>query len=377
MKVLPFLFYLTLFSLGFRGINIFGIKIADIILLFVGFILIWERRNIRINFKVILMFGILYFLVLISIFKAENFYLSVRDIFRYPLAIVMFLLVTNFIDSRKRFNNVFLFTILIGAICAGINLGIFVLWSKGTIFPSLLHVASKGVEGRVEAFFYDPNHYASFLIIPGLFSMLYPLKYLERKRYKKTLFWLVVPLLILSGVIVTGSRVAVISFIIGLVLIIAISVLYLLKRTSRKNMLFTIILTILIMCSLVASAYFIKNVISHPKSYTRLISFRRFRSGSVERGIFKRAELWKGCFYAFTENPLIGVGASNFINVYPEIAGRYDLGHNRGQFPHNTYLGILAEVGLIGFIFELAILAYIFSLSLRCLRIGYDYKLGT
>jgi len=376
MKVFPVLFYLTLFSLGFRGINIFGVKIADIILLLAGFSLICERRNLRINPRIIIMFLILYFFVLVSIFRAENFYFSVRDVFRYPLAIVMFLIVTNFVDSREKFGKVLLCTVIIGAVCSVINLGVFRLWSKGVVFSSLLHTATKGVEGRVEAFFYDPNHYASFLTIPGLFSILYPLHHLGRKKFKKTIFWLVIPLLILGGIIVTGSRSGVVSFIIGVVAIVTIGVLYLFKRISRKDMLLTIILVIFLIGCVVALSYLIEKFIYSHDTYMQLISFRKFRSGSIQRGIFKRSQLWQGCFYTFLENPVFGIGASNFINVYPDIATRYGLGHSRGQFPHNSYLGMLAEVGLVAFIFEMLILIYVFSLALRCLRIGYDYNLS-
>jgi len=376
MKVLPFLFYLTIFSLGFRGINISGIKVADIILILAVLLLLWQRRKLRINFPIAVMLYMLFLFVLISIFKAERFSLYVRDIFRYPLAASMFLLVTNFVDTREKIDKVVSFTVLIGAICAVINLVVFGLWSMGAAFPSLLHVGSTGGQGRVEAFFYDPNHYASFMIIPALFSVWHLLKELGTKQYKRGLWKLGFSLLILSSVIVTGSRSAVVSLAIGLTAIFAIGAVHLVKRISRKDMLLTATLIMLIICSFVASGYFIADFVSSPWSYTRLIEFKQFRAGSVERGLFKRLQLWKGCFYAFIENPLVGVGTSNFINVYPRIATKYNLGHNIGQFPHNSYLGLLAEVGLMGFVLELAILVYVFSLSFRCLSIGYDYKLS-
>lgn len=365
MKVLPFLFYLTIISLGFRGIHIFGVKISDIILLSAVFVLITTRKKISINPKIIILFSLLYFLILFSLFKTDNFYLSSRDIFRYPMALGLFILITNFIKSKEEFNKTFFIMVILGIFLATVNLTTFIMWKQEHAIPYLL----SGDEGRVEAFFQDPNHYASFLIIPGLFSVFYILKNLDGRHYKKFFFWLLITISFFSAVITTGSRSGTISFMTG---IMVVGILLLL-RISRQRMLFTVTL---ILCSFVALSYFSVDIHNNPDSYEQLIEFKEFRRGTVEGGFFKREQLWKGSFYAFIENPLTGVGTSNFKNVYPEIAKKYELANIAGQFPHNSYLGILAEIGLIGFMIEIAILSYIMYLSVRNLKIGYDYRLS-
>jgi O-antigen ligase len=56
-------------------------------------------------------------------------------------------------------------------------------------------------------------------------------------------------------------------------------------------------------------------------------------------------DLWRGVLGVFAEHPLIGVG-SGAIDAFPDV----------GAVAHNTFLSVLAELGIVGFILFLAVL---------------------
>lgn len=57
-----------------------------------------------------------------------------------------------------------------------------------------------------------------------------------------------------------------------------------------------------------------------------------------------RFELWKQAITYFMSHPLLGIGAFNFSDYYA-------FEHNEKLYVHNTYLEILVEAGIIGFLF--------------------------
>ena len=70
----------------------------------------------------------------------------------------------------------------------------------------------------------------------------------------------------------------------------------------------------------------------------------------------------------YLDNKVIGIGVRNFRNFCSDI--RYDVLHERSctTHPHNTYIQILAETGLIGLGFILLVLFCFIYFSLKHLR---------
>ncbi|KWW14048.1 polysaccharide polymerase [Peribacillus simplex] len=62
-----------------------------------------------------------------------------------------------------------------------------------------------------------------------------------------------------------------------------------------------------------------------------------------------RFELWEQALTYFMSNPLFGIGAFNFSDYYA-------FEHNEKLYVHNTYLEVLVESGIIGFLFYLSFL---------------------
>lgn len=59
-----------------------------------------------------------------------------------------------------------------------------------------------------------------------------------------------------------------------------------------------------------------------------------------------RIEMWGAALLVFSNHPLIGIGWMNFPELLPSVI---DWRHGAGNHPHNIYLSLLAETGLIGF----------------------------
>lgn len=62
-----------------------------------------------------------------------------------------------------------------------------------------------------------------------------------------------------------------------------------------------------------------------------------------------RFELWEQAINYFMSHPLLGIGAFNFSDYYA-------FEHNEKLYVHNTYLEILVEAGIIGFLFYFSFL---------------------
>jgi putative inorganic carbon (hco3(-)) transporter len=81
-------------------------------------------------------------------------------------------------------------------------------------------------------------------------------------------------------------------------------------------------------------------------------------------------EMWAAAC-VFLEHPLIGVGPGMFPYHFLDYAG--DLGvrvHNALRQPHNLYLGLAAEHGLLGLFVFLAMLAQVGRMLLRTRRLA-------
>lgn len=79
---------------------------------------------------------------------------------------------------------------------------------------------------------------------------------------------------------------------------------------------------------------------------------------------FGRTQIWKRAYQLITENPLTGVGA----NCFPMALGylRQDLSLiPRWQAAHNSYIQIITETGLIGFILFLSLIIFSIRTFLR------------
>jgi O-antigen ligase len=81
-----------------------------------------------------------------------------------------------------------------------------------------------------------------------------------------------------------------------------------------------------------------------------------------------RLALWTAAGNLFLEHPILGVGPKNFLSLAPSILTRDEMGGEDALDPHNVWIGMLAEQGLIGFITYAGFCWAVFALAARPLR---------
>lgn len=91
-------------------------------------------------------------------------------------------------------------------------------------------------------------------------------------------------------------------------------------------------------------------------------------SNEVNRNsAYTRWFLWKNSFLIFKEHPFMGSGIGNWKMLYPKygVSGAYflNVGGNRFEHPHNEYLLMLSERGLIAFLLWMGILTVLLRYS--------------
>jgi O-antigen ligase len=84
----------------------------------------------------------------------------------------------------------------------------------------------------------------------------------------------------------------------------------------------------------------------------------------------ERVEAYKAAIKMFIQNPILGIGIGNYKNEMTNYISRGEIVYSRigTTTPHNSYLAIAAEVGLIGLIPLVLLTLYAFSTCLKYLK---------
>jgi O-antigen ligase len=88
-----------------------------------------------------------------------------------------------------------------------------------------------------------------------------------------------------------------------------------------------------------------------------------------------RVDIWTVGWRIVESHPINGVGAGNFITstvhylLQPGIINRDDFIVDNPKVAHNTYLSVLAELGIVGLVLFLAIVIWVLSFALKAARI--------
>jgi len=233
----------------------------------------------------------------------------------------IFILISE--NHKKRLDFFFIVIFLIGMV--------FVFH---TIILSVLYEVQ-----RPSGPFENPNIFANYLLFV-LAIQLYLYTRIIKQSVKKLMLFAI--LMAVLTVFITGSRGAIIGIIgslfISVLLIIAIN------ANSVKQNLKELLIGFPIFFAIFASLF------SQTASFNRLSATL---SGQV-RNLDIRIQLWSTAINAFTTNPIFGVG----IGQFPQYATYTGLA--REIFPHNTFLRLASETGLIGIGFFVSI--FVFSI---------------
>jgi len=188
----------------------------------------------------------------------------------------------------------------------------------------VLGITSTTYQGRVTSLGVNPNTIAGVLSIGllALVGLAYGQKNIDIKV--RRLAWLSFGVLV-AAIIATGSRGAIIALMVGLVA-------FLLRGRSLATKLKAGLIVLVSISSLVWASYQIE--------YVRERWERTFAEGDVAG----REHIFREAWSLFEEKPLFGWGP---IGCWYELSAR--LGDPKwSKDPHNLYLWILVETGLLG-----------------------------
>jgi O-antigen ligase len=202
--------------------------------------------------------------------------------------------------------------------------------------------------GRLQGGFTDPNQLAS-VDVTGMVIAAFAFV-AARGRSIRWIFFLCAGLFCWA-LFRTDSQAGIVALGVALVLGIAFA--------GRARRLAAIWVTAFL---LIGSFYY--TFISKPVLLTTITS---------TQNVGARESLWRVAEQATKDNPLLGVGAGNFIRVAPSYTldnldlPRFDIILS-GHVVHNTYLEVLTELGPLGLLLLLGLIAGNFTLGVRAVR---------
>ena len=203
--------------------------------------------------------------------------------------------------------------------------------------------------GGLNGFTYQLGTTASIIICAELVLVCMKEKVLPAVQKHSYLYFLILILMIL-GVFLTGKRTISVIALILPVLLTSMS-----ERNTKRKALFLFLVGV---AGFVGVQYFISNVVQLEE--TRFIS--RFATSYVEMQggddfSSGRSNLSSLAINAYESNPIFGIGVGRFIEY---TGAKMDV--------HNTYLQVLCEQGIVGFVF------YVLPLSVSLFYTRNLYK---
>jgi O-antigen ligase len=192
---------------------------------------------------------------------------------------------------------------------------------------------------RVKTFAANMNGLGTLLAMSLPFLLLMLAKYYKEHQVKTTVVILVSSCLGMAGLILTGSRGAVMGFVAGcLVLVIAKTIL--IDKHTFKTLIYGIVL-----CCIAAMGY--ASVF-----------------GMVHRGTDNQRPLFfKSSIAMWQDHPMLGVGLTNWKHFYYTKYKLPEAFEKNIDMPHNTFAFYFSTTGVLGglgfLVFTLGILAYL------------------
>lgn len=274
---------------------------------------------------------------LISLIMSTAHILSIRGFFFKLLELVMlYFMVVETFNSKKKI-NVILTTMLFSMVVVGID-GIF-QYVKGVDFLRHYPILSNN---RIQGPFSNPNGLAGWLLVmfPLSLSFAYStdeyiinssIRYSWLKNSIKPLAYLLSGLLLVC-LALTYARGAWVAALLSLVF---------LGIFCNKKMITAKVASMLVLI------FYIE---SHINSRTY---------STAKSSMVIRLDLWREALAIIRDFPLVGSG----LNTYALMAKTYKASENTGFYPHNSYLQMAAEIGILGLLSFIWIIVSLFRVS--------------
>jgi len=317
------------------------------------FFLIYVSKNNKFYFfnnkPLIIFFSFCIYCILLSIFVAEDTILSFESTLFYFRIGVFSCFVWYLIDKDKSILTFFYYALLL---CFSVlTIDGFTQFFTGT---NLVKFTISGV--RISSFFGDELIMGSYL--SRLFPLLFALFLIKKKQKYEIYFIGFLFILIDVLIFISGERSSFFFLNLSTVFII------ILIKEYQKFRLITFIIAII--CVFILS-------LKSPELNDRMFKGPAQNMGLIkssnETVIFTKAHdsLIRTAFNMFKDQPIFGHGPRMFRVICKDKKYATGIGPCMTH-PHNFYVQLLAETGLIGFLFLFSVFAYVLYASLRQIK---------
>jgi len=309
------------------------------------FILFKEKEFKYFKNKFFLFFMLFLFILLICSISSEHIYFSLKSsatYFRFGLfSIVIWFLIENQKNFIKYFTIIFIITYSV-ALCDG-----YFQYFNG---QSLFGITNNDHHVRLNLILNDKLILGGYLA--RLFPLLMALIIYNYDSQSKFYYFFIGVLIILTDSLVymTGERTA-----LGLMFLITLFIiLFMNKLRTLRILTFFISISIIILLSIYNPSIKERNIDQ---------TFDQIGIQSAEKNLFSPVHdrYYKGAWNMFMKFPILGVGPNNFRNLCGDkkyaVVDRIDFACS--THPHNTYIQLAAETGIIGLLTIFILLNYL------------------
>ena len=365
VKVLMFAVFLTPLILGPFGLNmseypkaVFFRLLIEIIFLFYVFLVLLNKKYLP--QKSFLLFSVILFdaILIISSLLGINFYSSFfgdmsrgEGIILHLHLLVYFIVLLGLFKNKEDWMQLMRATVVVSGITsiAGI------LQLKNISWFYNVEIA------RLSGTFSNPDFFGAYLTL-SIFLALF-LFFAEPKRNWK-IFWAGLMALNFLTLILSGTRAAWIGLAAGIAVICVLNY----QNLSYKNKIYSLFV-VLAICVLVFLCPFIIDKLNLQNSNLgqRILSVYNI-------DINNRVALWNPAFDAFKNRPVLGWGFESFSYVADKYFKTGYVGGIYFDRPHNKFLEILVNCGIIGMLNYLLIFFILFYLILKYSKLWNKYN---
>ncbi len=325
--------------------------------LVVSFIINYKNIDLK-DFSNPLIFPFLFYLILCipSLLYTDALGASLYQMFNLVAFVIIILLSVASIKRVKEL-KIYITIFLVGALINGI------------------YLILEGILTQQRAFGFSGVMYVDYAGIAFIISLIL---FLLTKNFTK----------VVSGILVTTFSVAALfnqTRGIWLVMMITASLLiiYLIIKASSLQISKKFLTTILIFSFLIFGVgvltiqTFNPNVFERSEEFTKTNKELLTQEGQVTSSLVSRFFIWYTAGNAFLENPWVGVGMYAFPYVsqkYNELPDFLFELYVERLTPHSTYLAVLTETGILGFVGFLIFILYIIKTSFANINLAKTKK---
>jgi len=341
LSLRPFLgihvFIMTLFlenvlGVGVRGVSPMKIIGAVVLASWLLNVALARRTGIRFD-RFVLVVGLFLAWCGVSLLYAVDTSIAVNQTFSYLQLALAALMFSSVVNTPERARSVY---------------WSFVVWTTlNTLVAMGMYYL--GLTRKAVGLVGNTNGLASLIDVAIICAYL--LHQMVRPGLGRILLSAVLPVLFL-GLALTFSRA-------GLI-ILAVTVLLVWYNVARQRGFLLLIGSISMICVL---AYVLPNAFwKRAESIVPAIQRQQDTFGT-------RVRLWRVALRMIEDRPVVGVGPGNFVAAYPRYARGGDQ-RLQNLPPHNTYVGVSAETGLVGGTLFVLIIAFSLMRAHRAVSAG-------